>query len=541
MLRSRAKRAVCLSILSLLMSQVVPTRAESQAPAAGAGGSATVLNVFYPEVWDPHIAGTIGPVAAFSPLYNQIVEFNPIKPTEVTGDLAKRWEVSPNGLVYTFFLHENVKWWDGKDLTAEDVVFSLKRMIEAGKPRPRVGLLRPYIKSVDMVDRATVKIELNFPAPAFLPLLAVDFMKIVPKHVVEGGVDINLWENIVGSGPFKIKGARRGDSVQYERNPNYFKKGRPYLAALNLVVINDKGTAAAAIKAGKIQMTTAINGLEVDDVLKLEKDLKGRYSVYWQPPSNVEHFFGNVEREPWKDLRVIKALRLATDRYELQRAFGSGYYLLGAPFPPGAWWGSSVEELNRRLGFNQSRAKDIEAAKALLKEAGYDPISKLGKRVLTAPTVLYWPDLAQLWAAQMRKTLGLEIEIKLVDAPTAVNTWVSGNYDIGSWGYAYNIDDPDDYATAIYGPGSRNFTRWKNPAFLTLLDQQRSELDREKRRQILRKMEEFLLTQEDPYVPLFWARRNYVMSDKVRTEAGRFVPAITAQVMLKWEHVWLEK
>lgn len=541
MRRSHRKPSVFLSVAVLLMCQLTLTRAEAQTPAPGSGGHATVLNVFYPEVWDPHIAGTIGPLAAFSPLYNQIVEFNPLKPSEITGDLAKRWDVSSNGLIYTFYVHENVKWWDGKDLTAEDVVFSLKRMIEPGKPRPRVGLLRPYIKAIDMVDRYTVKVELNFPAPAFLPLLAVDYMKIVPKHVVEAGVDINLWENIVGSGPFKIKAARRGDSVQYERNPNYFKKGRPYLSALSLVVINDKGTAAAAIKAGKIQLTTAITGLEVDDVLKLEKDLKGRYSVYWQPPSNVEHFFGNVEREPWKDLRVIKALRLATDRYEMQRAFGSGHYLLGAPFPPGMWWGSSVGELSKRPGFNPSRAKDIEAAKALLKEAGYDPVSKLGKRVLTVANILYWPDVAQLWVAQMRKNLGLEIEIKLVDAPTAVNTWVSGSYDLGGWGYAVNIDDPDDYVTAIYGPGSRNFTRWQNPEFLKLLDQQRSELDRDKRRQILRRMEDLLLTREEPYVPLFWARRSYIVSDKVRTEAGRFAPATTAQVMLKWEHVWLEK
>jgi oligopeptide transport system substrate-binding protein len=163
------------------------------------------------------------------------------------------------------------------------------------------------------------------------------------------------------------------------------------------------------------------------------------------------------------------------------------------------------------------------------------------ERVLTAPNVLYWPDVAQLWVAQMRKNLGLEIEIKLVDAPTAVNTWVSGDFDLRSWGYAYSIDDPDDYATAIYGPGSRNFTRWQNPAFLTWLDQQRSELDPDKRRQILRQMEGFLLTVEEPYVPLFWARRSYLISDKVRTEAGPFVPAGTAQVMLKWDHVWLEK
>ena len=97
------------------------------------------------------------------------------------------------------------------------------------------------------------------------------------------------------------------------------------------------------------------------------------------------------------------------------------------------------------------------------------------------------------------------------------------------------------HATAIYGPGSRNFTRWQNPAFLTWLDQQRSELDPDKRRQILRQMEGFLRTVEEPYIPLFWVRRSYLISDKVRTEAGPFVPAGTAQVMLKWDHVWLEK
>src|SRR5215472_17506325 len=99
------RRAVLLSFVAAALLSASP--AGAQAPAAGAGGHATVLNVFYPEVWDPHIAGTIGPLAAFSPLYNQIVEFNPLKPTEITGDLAKRWEVSGNGLTYTFSLHDN--------------------------------------------------------------------------------------------------------------------------------------------------------------------------------------------------------------------------------------------------------------------------------------------------------------------------------------------------------------------------------------------------------------------------------------------------
>jgi ABC-type transport system substrate-binding protein len=253
------------------------------------------------------------------------------------------------------------------------------------------------------------------------------------------------------------------------------------------------------------------------------------------------HFFANVEREPWKDLRIIKALRLATDQQEIQKAFGAGKYSLGAPFPVGSWYGSTTEELLKLPGYSRPKAKDIEAAKALLKEAGYDPPPKLGKRVLTTPTVTWLPDLAQLWAAQIKRNLGLHIEIKLVDGPTGVNAFTAGDFDLGFWGYGYNIDDPDDHVNAVYGSGVRNYTRWKNPAFLKMLDQQSRELDRHQRSQILRKMEEFLLTVEDPYIQVEGWPAFYLVSDKVRTEAGRFIAPSTNQIIHKYGHLWVEK
>ena len=518
--------------------------AGARVPAATAapvyGGHVTLLNYAYPEVWDPHIAGTLGAMAAISPLYNQVVEFNPLNSREVIGDLAKSWEVSDGGLTYIFHLHEHVQWWDGKDLTAEDVAFSINRMIEPGKPRPRVGLLRPMTKSAEVIDRHTIRVRLNYPSPSFLKFLAVDYMKVVPKHVVEAGVDINVWENIVGSGPFKMTGARRGDSVTYARNPHYFKSGRPYVDRLTIVTITDSGTAAAAVKAGKITMTTT-GSLDVDDIFKLEQELKGKYTLYWQPVTNQQAFFANIEREPWKDLRIIKALRLATDQQEIQKAFGAGKYSLGAPFPVGSWYGSTTEELLKLPGYRIPKDQDIADAKALLKEAGYDPPSKLGKRVLTTSTIWIWPNLTQLWAAQMKRNLGLDIEVKLVDTPTAVTTFVAGDFDLGIFGYAYNIDDPDDYVNAIYGPGARNYTRWKNPEFLKMLDQQSKELDTVKRGQILRKMEAWLLTVEDPYIQVIWHPLFYFVSDKVRTEAGPFIVPETIQTVLKREHLWLEK
>jgi peptide/nickel transport system substrate-binding protein len=533
----------CPRLLAGALVILLATAAALVRPASAQvrGGQATVLNYAYPEVWDPHMAGTLGALGAISPMYNQIVEFNPVKPTEIIGDLAKSWEVADGGLTYTFQLYDHVKWWDGKDLTAADVAFSLNRMLEAGKPRPRVSQIRPMVKAVEMVDRNTVRVRLNAPSPAFLTFLASDYMKILPKHVLEAGVDINVWDNIVGSGPFKIRTARRGDSVTYERNPNYFKKGRPYLDGLRVMTISDKGTIAAALRGGKIEMTTASFGFDADDAVRLGSDLKGKYTTYWLPPCCIQHFFMNTEKEPWKDLRLIRALRLATDRHEIQKALWAGKALWGAPFPVGSWYGSTPHELGGLPGYRMPKDRDIAEAKALLKEAGYDPPSRLGKRVVQVPNTLWYPDLAQLWVAQMRRNLGLEIEIKLVDTPTAISAFTSGNFDIGVFGYGFAIDDPNDYVSIIYGPGPRNYTRWKNSEFLRMLDDQAREPDRDRRKQLLRKMEELLLTVEDSWIEAMWLPLFFFVSDRVRTEAGPFVPPLTIQTVLKQEHWWLEK
>ncbi|ETW94886.1 MAG: hypothetical protein ETSY1_32910 [Candidatus Entotheonella factor] len=504
------------------------------------GGHLVVLNYAYPEVWDPHLAGTLGALASISPVYNQVVEFNPLKPDEVIGDLAKSWDVEDDGLTYIFHLHQGVKWADGQELTADDVVFSILRMIKPGEPRPRVGLLRPSTKTAEAVDKYTVKVTLNYPSPSFIKFLAVDYMKVVPKHVVEAGKDINRWQNIVGSGPFIIKRSRRGDSTQYDRNPNYFKAGRPYLDKLTVMNMSDAGTASAAIKAGKIQATTAVTAIGVEDALKLEQSMPDKLKVFFQAMNAGNHFFANVEREPWKDLRIIRALRYATDQQELQQAFGEGRYQLGAPFPVGSWYGSSVEDLQKLPGYRQPKDQDIADAKKLLQEAGYETPAKLGKRILTTPTAGQAVDIAQLWVAQMRRNLGLEIEMKITDTPAAVTSYVAGDFDLGVWGYGFNIADPDDWVNAIYGPGSRNYTRWKNPKFIEMFDKQSRELDPDKRKALLREMEQFLLTEEAPYIQIQWVPWYYVVNNQVTTEAGPYIPAETIQTALKWDHVWLK-
>lgn len=512
------------------------------------GGDASFLCPAYPSQWDPHLGTGLESNCAISPLYNQIVEFNPVKPDEIIGDLAKTWKSAADGMSFTFTLHDNAKWIDGEPITAEDVAFSVNRMIEAGEPRPRVGLLRAATKDAEALGPHTVKVNLIFPSAAFLPFLAVDYMKVVPKHIIEAGIDINEHQNIVSGGPFMPDETRRGSFWRHERNPNYFKEDRPFFDSLTMNNILDPGTIVAAFETDAVHWTSMAPRLSVEDALAIEENLKGKYTVHWTVANLAVWVNVNTEKDPWSDLRVIQALRLATDQTELQKGVGASRYLVGAPFPTNSWYGHTEAELAQLPGYGgmpgsiRTKQDDIDDAIALLKEAGYDPPSELGKRVIQTAPVLWFSDLVQLWAQQMRRNLGLEMETKIIDINTHVQGMISGEFDMALWAYGVNIADPDDYVQSVYMGGARNYTNYVDPELQELFDKQSSEPDTIERQKILRQIETLLLEgQRDANILIEWATNFNVMSDKVRTEAGAYVPPQTIQTILKWEHMWFEE
>ena len=530
----------------------IPTAVVTYAGVGVQGGDARILTTGYPELWDPHLLGTIVGLEGTSPLYNQVVEFNPVSPDIVIPDLAESWEKSDDGLTYTFKIHQGATWQDGVDVTAEDVAFSINRMIEEGEPRPRVGLLRTSTDYAEVIDPYTVQVNLKLASASFLRFLAVDFMKVVPKHVVESGVDINIFDDAVAGGPYRPVETVRGDFWKHERNPDYFKEGRPYFDTLTGFSIQDPGTSIAAFRSGALDYTTPILPISVEAIVALEEELKDTWKIYWQPMNTGLQMGFNFEKEPWNDTRVQGALRLATDQYEIFQAFGLGRYNIGSPFPPNSWYGHTDEELLEFPGFgglpgsSRTKEQDVQDAIALLAEAGFDPPSTLADHPncceLLTNTALWFPDLTQLWAAQMDRNLGLEIVIRTVDSPTSIHAGAAGDYQILMTGYGFNIADPDDYVVNVYGPTSRNWTRWRNDRFIELLGEQSKETDVEARKGILREMELMLLEPGgSPYVELHWFPSWYFMHKKVRTEAGEFVPAQTIQTVHKQEHLWFEE
>ena len=193
-----------------------PVPAATNVPAASDskyGGDIRMSAYADTKDWDPLGSGSLSSVQAYSQLYNQLVQFDSVDTTLIEGDLATSWEISNGGQTFTFRLAENARWQDGEDLTADDVVFAFSRYMDTDNAIGRSGLFRNYTLPVadggiKKIDRNTVEMNLSFASGAFVSFLALDYAKVLPKHILEAGVDLNQAENIIekrsGSGPFVL-------------------------------------------------------------------------------------------------------------------------------------------------------------------------------------------------------------------------------------------------------------------------------------------------------------------------------------------------
>ena len=512
------------------------------------GGVINMVNYGDVELFDVHAAGTLQSSQFRSPLHNQLVYFDPTNTSELVADLAKSWTLSDDGSKYTFVIHDNATWWDGNPVTATDVAFSITRWIEPGEPRPRTGLLRPYIERADAVNETTIDIHLKYASAAMLQLMGVDFMLIVPEAQKEQGFE--RFEDVMGSGPFMVKEWQRGSFYEFERNPNYFKEGLPYLDGYRSNTIVDAGTIVAGFKTDRPMMSsTTVMNISVEDVAELEKE--PNLTAFYTKTATLGDIIMNTNDPVWSDAKLRKALWLAMDRWEFQDTFGAGKNAVGAPFIPDQWYSYTTEELKQFPGFGgcegcpRTKQQDIDDAVALMKEAGYDPPDSIGKITLSSFTAAGYPDFMALFKEQMKRNLGLEIELVIKDLASTNPEHISGNYTLGGSGYGINILDPDDFLNAQFMPSDRAWSRWQPPdEYVEWFQQQSAELDTEKRKEILRKIEDYLISGDGHGNIIFYWKPFYnVVNNKIKTAAGGYVVPDTIQTAVgsTVEHIWIEE
>ena len=242
------------------------------------------------DYWDPHQSTIACGSAGFSPVFSQIMMWNHQDPSELIGDLAKGWQWSDDGMSLTINIFE-ANWSDGESVNADDLAFSLDRMVDPVPPKPRAQSINPYYESSEVIDDRTLVIHTKVPnPPGLLQYLALDYMKIMPKHIPEAeGFDLTndagkkelgefnlIPENIVASGPFLMDQYIRGESYRLLRNPDYFKNPLPFLDGLKSTKIADRTRMIAAFDTEQILHVQSERGLRLDAKAAIELESDGR-------------------------------------------------------------------------------------------------------------------------------------------------------------------------------------------------------------------------------------------------------------------------
>ena len=534
-----------------------PTPKPVPTPTAAPVGPLPVIGGVVPMMafaglrgWDPHKYSSAQNMTSIGNLYNQLVEYSPLVPSEIIGDAAEGWEVSPDALSYTFHLRKDIKWNDGEVFDADDAVFSLNRMLDPNEPRPRSGEWKAYTVEdpVSKVGQYSVKVQLSFASGAFIRFMAVDFNKMVPKHVLEAGVNVDLFsKDAVGTGPFKYVDFKDGVSFEYERNPGYFKAPRPYFDGIKAFIMTDKGTEIAAFKVERVLMGMSVqSNIDVEDALRLavDPDFSKRFDFYWMTGGAGGHnIWMNITRKPFDNPKVRRALFLAFDRHQLNDFFGQGKFEIGAPMSSLNPFALPIEELLTLPGYRQLDGKkhpdDIAEAKRLMAEAGFADGFKT--TILTAG-IVFWPDAVQIIQQQLKKDLNIDLEIVPTDIGSAItNLFTTYDYELAIFGAGIGVPDPDDRFAKVY-LGGRPVNRSDHPTteIGDLFDQQQREPDLDKRRELNFKMQRLVLAESFPVIDFSYVAFAAPVSKRIRTAMGPFVQPQTQYVALKHEHEWLE-
>jgi ABC-type transport system substrate-binding protein len=486
-------------------------------------------------------------VKNWSGIYNGLLEYNAETddPYDIIGDLAESWELLPDGVTYVFHLHDHAVWQDGTPVTADDVIFSMDSAVNEEETRPVTLTMAPFFSpgNARAIDAMTVEIKTTNPAPDFIPMLATDVFKILPKAYIEGGADLTEWSNGMGSGPFIPTNLTKDVSLELEKNPNYWKEGLPYIDGSIHFTIADKGTAIGAYRTGQVLMNTwPATNLSNAEVIELQKSDADTLDVYLIPNSSFLGTLINTTIEPFNDVRVRRAMHLAVDRSEFRSIFGGNVVPVGTPFPPDSWFGRTEEEALQLPGYRSGpdggkHPDDLAEARRLLAEAGVPEGFEVN---IMARTVVEYVDLAQLLADQLRRNFGWKATVQPIDSATGFTRYNENDYQIAAQGTAILVGEPDPLLTLVFMPGGLwiQWSGWETPQeFQDLFTAQSKELDRTKRAAILREMEDWILTEDPgPLLVYYWSFRDAVVNKQIKN----FHFPASLVVQLKHENIWCD-
>jgi peptide/nickel transport system substrate-binding protein len=490
----------------------------SLAPAQKSGG---VLRVTQredlPQGFAIHETQTSSTVWPSMPCFNNLVLYDPAKKTEsidtIIGDLAEKWSWQDNYRNLVFFLRKGVKWHDGQPFTSKDVKYTFDMIREApdAAGKLRINPRKDWYSNVEAIetpDATTVVFRLKRPQPSLLMMLASGYSPVYAAHVPAASYRTGC----VGTGPFKVKEWRKGEFVEYVKNPDYFVKGRPYLDGLRYIVIVERGTRTAALQAGQVDVS--FPGETSKTTSEQLKQAVPQLVVTPVSENVNNNVIMNIKKPPFDNLKVRLAVSHAIDRRALIQAVYQGGGIVGVGMAPKPWasWGMPEKELLTMPGYGKPADEKAKAAK-LMAEVGFTPQNPLRVEMVTRAIAIY-VDMASFVINEL-KQIGIEASLKQIETAQWHAMAVRGEYQIGANLTGLGADDPDGNFYENYACGSpRNYTHYCSEEVMKMIDQQSQEVDPKKRQ------------------PLVWA-----IQKKLEEEAARPILSWRLDYFTQWPHV----
>ena len=535
--RVRATTAIA-AVGAALIGLLTFTPAVSQTPKAGG-----VMNVMQredlPQGFSIHETATISTVWPSMPCFNNLVLFDPLKKIEsvdtIIGELAERWSWQDNYRNLVFFLRKNVKWHDGQPFTAKDVKYTFDMVREApdasGKLRlnPRKDWYA-NVEAIEAADPYTVVFRLKRPQPSLLMLLASGYTPVYPAHVPVA----EFRTKCIGTGPFKVKEWKKGESVEYVKNPDYFVKGRPYLDGLKYVVIVERGTKFAALQAGRLDASFPGDATKTiaEQVVKAEP----RIMLTVNGQNVNDNLLLNATKPPFNNVKLRQAMSLAIDRTAYVKAVHQGGAEVGASMQPKPFgvWGLLGKDLTTLIGYGKV-ADDKAKARKLLAEAGYTASNPL-RIEMAARAIPQYIDFASFVISEF-KTVGVESTLKQIESAQWHPLATRKDYQAGPNLTGIGVDDPDANFFENFACGSpRNYTGYCNEQVEKVMAQQSQELDPKKRVLLVAQIQRAL--EEDAARPTVgWRLEYYTHWNYVKN----LVPHQSIYNWGRMQEVWLDK
>jgi oligopeptide transport system substrate-binding protein len=473
-----------------------------------------------PESLDPHKTSTVYEAHILRDLFMGLTTES--AKAETTPGAAESWTVSDDGTVYTFKLRADGKWSDGTPVSANDFVFSWRRLVDPATGAEYAYMLAPVVNAeavtagekkpeelgVKAVDDQTFEVTLNAPTPYFLEMLTHQATYAVSQANIEKfGADFVKPGNLVSNGAYVLAEFIPNDHVKVVKNPNFFDSASVRIDTVNFIPTEDRSTAIKRFEAGE---------LDSNDDFPTEQlaDLKAKFGdqVRVGPYLGTYYYVFKITEEPWSNPKIRHAVSMAIDRNFLAESVWQNTMIPSYSFvPPGI--GGYDSQATDYASMDQLDRED--EAKKILEEFGYTPENPLQLEIRYNTSENHKNTAVAI--QEQLKPLGIEVTLLNTDTKTHyANLENHGEFDVARAGWIADYKDPENFLALCKSGTGNNYSGYSNADFDSLLAAAAASTDPAKRMQQLADAEKIGVAQDLCVLPLLFYSYHTIVSSRLK-------------------------